>query len=278
VTERRPEGRVWIDGAEVPADAASFPPEDPGVFETLAVREGRPLELAEHLARLSDGASGLGVPLRGLPEIAAACESVASGVRAPRGWLKVLATLSGRSAVLAGSADPDEEGRPVTAILVRWSRSHDDPLARIKTIARLHSLLAEREARARGADEGIWRNDRGHLAESGSANVFVVARGRLYTPSERDGILPGITRAIAIRAARSLGLVVHEGKVRLARLERADEAFLTSSVRGVRPIVRFEGAAVGRGTPGPIATAIRREVERLRGGRSRVDAFSREEP
>jgi branched-chain amino acid aminotransferase len=265
VTERQPVGHAWLDGATVPAEAAGVPVEDPGVFETLAVRDGRPLEIPEHLARLSDGAARLHVPLRDLGEIAAAVASVASGLASARGWLRIVATLSGRCAVLAGEADPEEEGRAVAAILVRWTRSHDDPLARIKTLSRLHSILAGREARERGADEGIWRNDRGHLAEAGTANLFVVSRGKLFTPSEHDGILPGITRAIAIRAAWNLGVTVHEGKVRLARLERAEEAFLTSSVRGIRPIVRFEGAPVGRGIPGPVATSIRREVERIRG-------------
>jgi len=277
VIERRPEGRIWLDGRLVPADSASLPAEGPGVFETLAVREGRPLEVAVHLARLAEGTSLLRVPLPDPREIEAACESVASGVASPRGWLRIVATASGRCAISAGAADPSEEGRSVTAILVKWTRSHDDPAARIKTSFRPHSLLADREARERGADEAVWRNDRGHLAESATANVFVVYRRAVFTPSERDGILPGITRSLAIRAARGLGLAIHEGKVRLERLERAHEAFLTSSVRGIRPVVRFEGRPVGRGAPGPVTAAIAREVESIR-ERSRLAASWKETP
>src|SRR4029079_9509531 len=101
-----------------------------------------------------------------------------------------------------------------------------------------------------------------------TANVFVVGRGKIFTPSERDGILPGITRDLTIRAARALGLHIHEGKVRLERLERAQEAFLTSSVRGIRPVVRFGGKPVGRGAPRPVTAALAPEVEQDRRQRS----------
>ena len=64
------------------------------------------------------------------------------------------------------------------------------------------------QARRQGADEGLWLNSRGHLAEGCTSNVFVVQGGKLFTPAERDGILPGVVRALTLRAARSGGLPV----------------------------------------------------------------------
>jgi branched-subunit amino acid aminotransferase/4-amino-4-deoxychorismate lyase len=145
-----------------------------------------------------------------------------------------------------------------------WRKSLDDPLAGCKSLNYAASALGLEAARSRGAQEGLWLNARGHLAEGCISNVFVIQGRRVFTPSERDGILPGIVRHLTVVAARKLGLDVHEGKIRLVRLERASEAFLTSSVRGIRPIVTFEGAPVGKGSPGPWTARIAAEVAKLR--------------
>ena len=68
------------------------------------------------------------------------------------------------------------------------------------------NLLCLAAARERGADEGIWLNTRGHLAEGCTTNLFVVQGRKVFTPSERDGILPGVTRELVLRAARRRGL------------------------------------------------------------------------
>ena len=132
--------------------------------------------------------------------------------------------------------------------------------------------LFEEEAERRGADEGIWRNTRGHLAEGCASNLFVVRRRALYTPGEGEGILPGVVRDLVLAAAREAGLLVHEGRVRVVRLERADEAFLSSSLRAVRPLVRFEGRPVGNGAPGPISELLADAVQRSRRRTFRDDA------
>ncbi len=161
--------------------------------------------------------------------------------------------------------DPSEEGRSVRAVLLPWRRCPSDVLSGLKSLSYASNVLGLEEAQRRGAEEGIWLNTRGHLAEGCSANLFVVKRRAVFTPGAREGILPGIVRGLAIEAARALGYLLHEGKVRLPRLLGADEAFLTSSTRGVRPVVEFEGRPVGRGRPGPVTAAIAAEVRRRRG-------------
>jgi branched-subunit amino acid aminotransferase/4-amino-4-deoxychorismate lyase len=149
-------------------------------------------------------------------------------------------------------------------VLLPWRRHRRDPLAGLKTLSYAANARGLEEARRRGADEGLWLNDRGHLVEGCASNLFVVRHARLYTPSPADGILAGVVREIVLDVARSVGLVVHEGRLRLRRLERADEAFLTSSVRGVRPLVALGGSPVGPGRPGPWTRRIREEVGRRR--------------
>ncbi len=266
-----PSGPVWIDGRLVEPSLATIPVIDPavqfglGVFETIAVRGGRALEGGAHLRRLETCARVLGVALPPARELEAATERIAAGIEGGCGWLRVVASRSGRCAVFAGPMDPAEEGRSARAVLLRWRRSPHDVLSGLKTLNYASNVLGLEEAQRRGADEGLWLNTRGHLAEGCGSNVFVVKRRAVFTPAPRDGILAGIVRGLAIDAARSLGLVVHEGKVRLPRLLGADEAFLTSSTRGIRPLVELDGKPVGRGRPGPVTAAIAAEVRKLRG-------------
>jgi 4-amino-4-deoxychorismate lyase len=135
----------------------------------------------------------------------------------------------------------------------------------LKTLSYASNLRGLAWAEARGADEGLWLNDRGRLAEGCTSNIFVVHGGKLFTPGEGEGILPGTVRAVVLRASRGLGVPTHEGKLRLRRLERAGEAFLTSSVRGLRPLVRLDGRPIGAGAPGPITRLLQAEARRLRG-------------
>ena len=266
-----PLGPIWFDGRFVEPAEATVLVTDPavqfglGVFETIAVRDGRALESPAHLDRLAACALRLGVPLPLRGDLEVAVAGCAGGVPGGCGWLRLIASRSGRCAVFAGTMDPAEEGASVRAILLPWRRCPADVLSGLKSLNYGANVLGIEEAQRRGADEGLWLNTRGHLAEGCSANLFVVKRRAIYTPAARDGILPGIVRGLAIEAARGLGLVFHEGKLRLPRLLEADEAFLTSSTRGVRPLVEFEGRPVGRGRPGPVTEAIGAEVRRLRG-------------
>lgn len=266
-----PRGPVWLDGRLVEPQEATFAVTDPavqfglGVFETVAVRDGRAMEGGAHLGRLSTCAARIGVTLPPVADLEAAMAQLARGVDGGCGWLRIIASRSGRCAVFAGPMDPAEEGKSVRAVLLPWRRCPADALAGLKSLNYAANVLGLEEAQRRGADEGVWLNTRGHLAEGCSANLFVVKRRAVFTPAARDGILAGIVRGIAIDAARSLGYLLHEGKVRLPRLLGADEAFLTSSTRGIRPVVEFEGRPVGNGRPGPVTAAVAAEVRRLRG-------------
>jgi branched-subunit amino acid aminotransferase/4-amino-4-deoxychorismate lyase len=266
VIDRRPQGRAVLCGTVVESDALLLPWSDPaaqwglGVFETIAVRGAVPRHLDDHLRRLTDAALRLGVPLPAASELTRAVLVVAEGASSGSSWLKLLVSRSGQWAVFAGPIDPEAVGRPVSAVVLPWRRHRLDPTAGIKSTAYAASLLGLEEARRLGADEGLWLNERGHVFQACMGNVFV-ARGRaVVTPSIRDGARDGVMRAMAIEALRAFGLSVRQSKVRMAALRSADEVFLTSSLGGVRPVVRIDARDVRGGHPGPIA---RRLAERL---------------
>lgn len=266
-----PQASGWLDGVRVQLAEVGISVSDPafhvglGVFETIALRAGRLLEPSAHLDRLAAGAQRLGIALPARERIEAVAAEAARAEPASCAWLKVLATRGGRWLVVSGAMDPADEGRVVSAVVLPWRRNPADPLSGVKTMSYAQNELGLEEARRRGADEGLWLNTRGHLAEGCTSNVFVVVAGRLFTPDLRQGLLAGVVRGIALDAARAMGVDTHETRVRPKRLARAREAFLTSSLCGVRPLVRIDGRAVGDGEPGPLTLRIACEVRRLRG-------------
>jgi branched-subunit amino acid aminotransferase/4-amino-4-deoxychorismate lyase len=260
-----------LDGRRVALDEARLRVDDPalmagwGLFETLAVDRGRVLELEAHLERLRNGLQQLGLAAVDTLALRQILVESANELPYARGWLRLVVSGAGRSIVYGGQIDPGEQGRPASAILLPWRRNRRAALRGVKSLSYASNLRGLAFAEARAADEGIWLNDRGRLAEGCTSNLFVVHGRKLFTPGEGEGILPGTLRALVLRASRGLGVPTHEGRLRLRRLERAQEAFLTSAVRGLRPLLRFEGRPVGSGATGPITRRLQAELRRQRG-------------
>jgi branched-chain amino acid aminotransferase len=278
VIDRRPQGRAVLSGTGVACESLLLSWADPaaqwglGVFETIAVRNREPRHLDPHLHRLSAAAARLGVPLPKASDLTRAVRLVAEDGPSAAAWLKIVVSRSGEWAVFAGADDAAEDGRPVSAIVLPWRRHRLDPTSGIKSIGFAASILGLEEAQRLGADEGLVLNERGHVIEACTGNVFTVRGRAVVTPSLADGARDGVTRARAIQVLRHLGLSVRQSKVRYATLRAADEIFLTSSLRGVRPVVRIDGRNVRGGDPGPIA---RRLAERLSATDPQNDAIEK---
>lgn len=103
------------------------------------------------------------------------------------------------------------------------------------------------------AYEGLLTSPEGDLLEGTSSNFYAILDGALFTA--RNGVLEGISRRIVMAVAPDI-LPVHETAPNRADLPRFQEAFLTSSSRGVIPIVRIDDQIVGDGQPGPLTRTI----------------------
>lgn len=97
--------------------------------------------------------------------------------------------------------------------------------------------------------EHVMVDEAGRLLECTSANFFGVRRGALCTIGER--VLEGITREVLYRIAAEEGIAVVHEPITLASYAALDEALLTSSTRGIVPVVQIEDALLGDGRPGP---------------------------
>ena len=150
-------------------------------------------------------------------------------------------------------------------------RCRQSPIAAMKTLNHLESVMARMEMAARGLDETLILNDDGYVAEGGGSNVFFYRDGRLVTPALNSGILPGVTREVVIELASGLGIDVSQGPVGIGAIRKCEEAFVTNAVIEIMPVkeVTDEGGStltIGAGKPGAVAqklmAAYRERVEK----------------
>ena len=138
----------------------------------------------------------------------------------------------------------------------------------VKSTSYAVNMAADAEAKRRGADDAVFVDTGGTVLEGPVTNVWWRRGSMLFTPSLDLGILAGVTRSALLEAAPGLGYRVEEGVFSLATLAAAEEAFTSSTVREVMPVVELDGAPVGDGRPGPAAAALQ---EALRSGAGAVD-------
>ncbi|MBS1301053.1 D-amino-acid transaminase [Loktanella sp. SALINAS62] len=132
----------------------------------------------------------------------------------------------------------------------RWGRRD------IKTVQLLYPSMGKMMAKAAGADDA-WMVEDGHVTEGTSNNAYIVKGNTIVTRHLGNEILHGITRAAVLRFAREAQMKVEERPFTIVEAQSADEAFITSASTFVMPVVEIDGAAVGQGTPGPVATRLR---------------------
>ncbi|MFY1677479.1 MULTISPECIES: aminotransferase class IV [unclassified Streptomyces] len=169
-----------------------------------------------------------------------------------------LAGVSGALSVTTFGFPVHGIAEPVRCAISSWRRPPRDsvPTQYKITGGYVTSALASDEARAAGYDDAILLDGAGMVAEAGTANVFAVRAGRLVTPPDTGDILPGITRDTLITLCRESGVEVHERAVSPADLLTADEVFLSSTGKGVVPVVGLAGRPVGDGSAGEVTREV----------------------
>lgn len=278
--------RIWVNGEPQPGDGLHLSARDrgftlgDGVFETMHVRRGVAFRFEQHRARLSHALGVMEIPEPAMLEAWMQAAARAAGQDGAVGATSTSATSIGaadaslRVTVSRGvgsvGVPPPVDARPtvvavlgpmphvapavyeqgLSAHIARGRRNGWAMTAGLKTTAYADSVLAWIEARRAGANEALFLDTEAHCSEATSSNLFVYANGQLLTPPTSCGALPGITRATVIELGAELGLPVAEQAFGLETLLAADEAFLTSSLRGLAPLVRVGDARIGAGAPG----------------------------
>jgi branched-chain amino acid aminotransferase len=114
------------------------------------------------------------------------------------------------------------------------------------------------EARSKGFGNALVADAMGNVAESASANVFMVRDGVVFTPIPNGTFLAGITRARHIANLRAEGFEVRETVLRFEDFHAADEVFLSGNMMKVTPVSAFDDTAYEVGTNGnPVTRRVR---------------------
>lgn len=119
----------------------------------------------------------------------------------------------------------------------------------------MNSILAHQEAAQDGYDEALLLDVDGYVAEGSGENVFIVRKGKLYTP-DLTSALEGITRDTIVTLAGELGIPVIEKRITRDEVYSADEAFFTGTAAEVTPIRELDNRAIGAGKRGPITERL----------------------
>ncbi len=139
-----------------------------------------------------------------------------------------------------------------------WRRMAPDTLNALAKIGGqyVNSQNIVMEARDNGFAEGIALDINGYVSEGSGENIFLILKGKIYTPPLANSILGGITRDCATKIAQELGYTVAEAVIPREMLYMADEIFFTGTAAEITPVRSVDRMPVGEGKRGPITEQI----------------------
>lgn len=279
-----PVDHVYLNGRYLPREEALLPADDrgfifgDGLYEVTPFYRGAPFRMQAHLDRMMRGFCELRIDPPAEDLVGLQHELVRrNGLEAEPMAIVYLQVTRGvaprthtfpepgvRPTVYAWarpfarpSRDRWEEGyAAITVSDRRWAR------ADLKTIQLLPNVMAQQEAKDRGATDALFVRD-GLALEGGQTNLFVVSGGTLLTHPASNQILHGISRAAVLELAQALEIPVRERPIPLAELAHASEIFFTGTTAEVRPTVRLDDRPVGDGRVGPVARRLHQAFEAL---------------
>ena len=112
---------------------------------------------------------------------------------------------------------------------IRWQRCD------IKTTALIGNILSMHDPSLDKVDEIIFEKH-GIINEGSKSNIFVVKKGKVYTPSLSQNILPGVTRNFIINLLKRNNIEILEEEIPVDSIYECDELWLTSSTKEIQPV------------------------------------------
>lgn len=229
-------------------------PEGRACYTTARVRRGEVLWLDRHVERLVRDAAALGIGALEPERLAALFRERAREAFADAdGALRVEARSAGERLVL--HVNPRGLGPNPGTWRARRARSvHPGPGA-VPGVKRADDAgleSARAEARGAGVDEVLIFDATGFLVEGGRSAVVVALDARALTPPRARGGVSSLTRDAVLAALPD----VVEADVHADDVRAADEIVCLNALRGAKPVIELDGAAVGGGRPGPLAARL----------------------
>ena len=227
------------------------------LFETMKANGQTILRQKEHLDRLEQAARQLNFPFdRVVTETA--LQNVSSKLTAPCSRLRLTISRGDFDGLLfsettgpwfcitAADYNASKEGQwPSPVICVTAPNQRVNPTSNLPQFKRgnyADCLYARNFAQQQQADEAIFIDENGNVLEGATSNIFIRKARTLITPPCGKLVLNGIIRQQLLSLIPLLDMNVIEQDITLQQLKDADEAFITNSLIGVRPIQSLDGA------------------------------------
>lgn len=238
-----------------------------GLFETLLIKDNRPLFTDLHWQRMHKGAQLLGLQLPAKQEWLALIHAFIHQTQETASYALRI-TLSG-GAPLADNPSQillhrrsvpytcEQHTLGIQLHLLPCPKNEQSLLCSIKSTNYLENILAKEEASRHGCEEGLWLNTRGFLTEGTMSNLFFFKKGTLFTPSLSSGCLPGTRRQIVLDLANSYKMPTQEGLYTISDLLSSDEIFMTNSLMDIMPVRDVNGSAFPVSPPGTRDSGMR---------------------
>ena len=225
-----------------------------GLFETIAIKQARPVFLDQHLQRLITGCQALQIPC---PEVSVLKNEI--DIVLAKQNTAVIKIIITRGSGGRGYQQPDniqptriiarydapnyEDVFWKKGVKVRFCNSrlgHNPRLSGIKHLNRLEQVLARSEWRSSEYQEGLMLDIKDNVIEGTMSNLFVIKKNCLYTPSLKLCGIKGVVREIILQTATELQINTQETQLQKQQCYDADELFLTNSIIGLWPIRQLE--------------------------------------
>lgn len=290
--------KIWIDGklidwadakVHIMTHALNY---GTGVFEGIRVyqtpRGPAVFRLREHVARLFNGCKVMGIEsvFGGRQySVQEVMDAVIAAIKANSkvDYIKPCVFLSGEAVglnpvglpaslaitcIYMGSYLGEDSKSGAKLITSSWQRPDNlcGPAGAKVNGTYITSCLAKQEAVRQGANEAVMLNSAGHVAECTGENIFILRKGKIFTPQTSECILEGITRDSVVQIARDLGYEVAETEMTRMQLLTADEVWMTGTAAEVVPVTMIDNRIIGSGKVGKVAEEIHRKFHDIASG------------
>lgn len=240
------------------AEASSYEPSGGVYTVTNTYAKTKVLCLDDHLDRLEDSArrTGIAVSLH-RDRLRAGLRSIIEAHHAGDVRFRVTVDPDAPDSLLLSVEDFSPPPNHLIEAGVRGitAPSSAREEARVKSTGWIHARKRLEQAMPEGIYDTFLLDADRYILEGLASNFYAVMDGRLLTAG--DGVLEGISRRIVLAVAPNILPVTLEAP-HVSQIERFDEAFLTSSSRGIIPVVAIDGIDIADGTPQPYTKALRR--------------------
>lgn len=229
-----------------------------GLFETILGLDEKIIAWHRHYERLAKSAEKLLISIPARIDIEVGINQLLKGT-VGKSRIRVAVLADGNWLITVEQA-PDSNKLP-SLIKMNQVLNSNSPLSSVKSISYGQSMLAVRQAQARGYTDGVYLNQNGNVVETGSANIVILQNEKFITPSLESGCLPGITRQILMKYFN-----ISEALFTWEQMLDSDAVFLCSSIRLLIPVSKiedklFESNPLGEKLVGDVNQLIRSKIE-----------------